>query len=620
MQNRRNSEDDLFASGRYSPYTRYCLQRELSAPTLNRLESFESDDGEFYYYFEDEDDENNEEGGRKTSIGFVHKKNRLSSSMSNLNKKRPKTELQKHGPLFMSTPDFVKINKRAVIHSQPMEKINPRLVMHRSLKGVLKVFNTNIQKSIRSFSLDNMDIFLPSGQVDPNFLTPVPINNEDKRSDKLGKQQEKLKKKRAIMIRKRRLSPIAGTPNKDSWDGKRKGDEHKTPKKLLNTPMARLEEKLKKDKFGRLLTPKKAPLPDFKNAKKSAGKKKKGDITFDDDIDTREEDERDKKAIDFMQKLQAKNILGRTLKARMDAKKPPPLTRQPSKQSIESLFQDKPPLKKKSSHGSLKSLTSSIKTAGSIRTNKSNSIEDEEAEAGDEITKLKNVKDVKKDTKSKIKGSMKILSLGRVTSASSTKSQKDSAPPPSRTGSKSSIMSHTSTSKTTPLDPSAAAHDTPSRKSEVIRAPSATSVMSMTTAAITANPLNTTLTITNQLATQGAEILDKKERAAISSAEEITPAPLPTSSSHPDADRSSMASQKTVSSQKTSASKAGSRKTSAKTGGKDSAKTSRQGSFISAIVSAHHAVKQMSRKKSVESVKSDATQLTIGPGLFLIVY
>ncbi|KAG5671702.1 hypothetical protein PVAND_001885 [Polypedilum vanderplanki] len=620
MQHRRNSEDDLFMSGRFSPYTRYCLQRELSEPALNRIESFETDDGagEFYYVL---DDEETEESGRKTSIGFVHKKSRLSSSMSNLSKRRPKSELQKTGPRFMSTPDFVQINKRAVIQSQPMEKINPRLILHRSLKGVLKVFNnTNIQK--RTFSLDNMDIFLPNGQVDPNFLMPMPINNEEKRSEKLNKQQEKLKKKRAIVMRKRRLSPIAGTPNKEAKD-KDKKDSPKTPRRLKNTPIARLQERLKKDKFGRLITEKKPPLPDFRNTKKSAGKKKKGDITFDDDKDlnANEDDERDQKAISFMQQLQAKNILGRTLKARIDAKKPPPLTRQPSKQSIESLFQDKdktaaapPPLKKKSSHSSLKSLTSSIRTVGSIKTNKSNStIDDEEAEAGDEITKLKNVKEAKRDTKSKIKGSMKILSLGRASSAASTKSQKDSAPPPSRTASKTSILSHTSVSKA-PLDSGAAAHDTPSRKSEILRAPSASSVMSMTTAAITSNPLNTTLTITNQLATQGAEILEKKEKSGTMIAtDEIMPAPAP-APSHPDADRSSMASQKTISSQKTG-SKPGSRKTSAKVGGKDSAKS--RGSFLGAIVHAHHAVKQLTRKKSsasIRSEKSDATQLTMGQG------
>jgi hypothetical protein len=615
MQHRRNSEDDLFSSGRFSPYTRYCLQRELSAPALNRIESFESDDGgagEFYYFL---DDEETEESGRKTSIGFVHKKSRLSSSMSNLSRKpRPKSELQKTAPRFMSNPDFVQINKRAVIQSQPMEKINPRLILHRSLKGVLKVFNnTNIQK--RTFSVDNMDIFLPNGKVDPNFLMPMPINNEEKRSDKLSKQQEKLKKKRALVIRKRRLSPIAGTPNKES---RKKMDSPKTPKRLQNTPMARLQERLKKDKFGRLATEKKPSLPDFRNiGKKSAGKKKKGDLKFDDedhrDLNANEDDERDKKAINFMQQLQAKNILGRTLKARIEAKKPPPLTRQPSKQSIESMFQDKPaPLKKKNSQISLKSISSSIRTIGSLgsKTNKSASVDDEEAEAGDEITKLKNVKEAKRDTKSKIKGGMKILSLGRATSASSTKSQKDSAPPPSRTASKTSILSHTSTSKA-PLDPAAAAQDTPSRKSEILRAPSASSVMSMTTAAITSNPLNTTLTITNQLATQGAEFLDKRDKSG-APGDEITPAPAP-APSHPDADRSSVASNKTVSSQKTG-SKPGSRKTSAK---KDSAKS--RGSFLGAIVAAHHVVKVLKRRKSIESVKSeksDATQLTMGQGSY----
>ncbi|KAL7024761.1 hypothetical protein ACKWTF_013188 [Chironomus riparius] len=627
----RHSEDNMNLDGRFSPYTRYCLQRELSAPALNRLESFESEDnGEFYYYFEDDGDE---ESGRKTSIGFVHKKNRLTSSMSNLAKRRPQSELQmnmKTGPKFVSTPNFLKINKRAVIQSQPMEKINPRFILHRSLKGVLKVFNnTNIQK--KTFSLDNMDIFLPNGKVDPNLLTTMPINNEEKISEKLSKQQLKLQKKKEKVLRRRRLSPIAGTPNKETEFQRKRREEKelKTPKKKkLDTPMAKLEERLKKDKFGRLITPKKAALPDFRKSAKSAGKKKKGDVTFDEEESrAKEDDERDQKAINFMQQLQAKNILGRTLKARMDAKKPAPLTRQPSKQSIESIMQDKPaPLKKKSSYTSLKSLTSSIRTIGSVKTNRSSaSQDDEEAEAGDEITKLKNLKEAKKDTKSKIKGGIKILSLGRASSGSSSKSQKESAPPPSRTASKTSILSHSSVSKA-PMDVDGKA-DTPSRKSDVIRAPSATSVMSMTTAAITANPLNTTLTITNQLATQGAEFLEKKHHAG---GDDVSMAPSvvnPAVASHPDVDKISMASQQTISSQKTSMSKAGSRKTSAKIkkgGSSDSesrkgsaGQKSKSGSFLGAIVHAHHAVRKLARKHSPESIKSeksDATQITIGPG------
>lgn len=625
----RHSDDNINLDGRFSPYSRYCLQRELSVPALNRLESFESDDGEFFYYLEDDP---NEDSGRKTSIGFVHKKNRLSSSMSNLTKKRPQSELQKTGPKFISTPNFVKINKRAVIQSVPMEKINPRLILHRSLKGVLKVFNnTNIQK--RTFSLDNMDLFLPNGKIDPNLLTPIGINNEEKRSEKLTKQQVKLQKKKERVLRRRRLSPIAGTPSKES-DEKKKKESAKTPKKKPNVPMTRLEERLKKDKFGRLVTPKKAPLPDFR--KKSPAKKKKGDVTFDNEKERENEvDERDERAIKFMQQLQAKNVLGRSLKAKIEAKKPPPLTKQLSRQSIDSIgpgpnVPEKPVLKKKSSFSSLKSLSSSIRTVTSMRSNKTASYDDEEAEAGDEITKLKNVKEAKKDAKSKVKGSMKILSLGRVTSASSSKSQKDSAPPPSRSASKTSILSHTSATRvTTTADIETKAGDTPSRKSDVIRAPSATSVMSMTTAAITANPLNTTLTITNQLATQGAEILEKKHAgsAAADKSDEMSmtstsvAAAAAVTASNPDADRMSMASQKTISSQKTNTSKTGSRRTSAKaTSGRDSAKSSSakgSTSFLGAIVHAHHVVKKLARKKSSDSIrseKSDATQVTIGQG------
>lgn len=596
--------------GRFSPYTRYCLQRELSAPALNRIESFESDDGEFYYVIED--DPTAEENGRQTSIGFSHKKNRLSSSMMNLStKRRPKSELQKHGSHYASTPNFININKRAVIQSLPMEKINPRVVMHRSLKGIIKVYNnTNVLK--KTFSVDDTDI-IKAGGIDPKYLVAMPIPKEDKRSDKLDKQQVKGLKKRAIVIKRRKLSPIQGTPNKDSKETKKvkkKTDSRRdewSPKKIQNTPMKRLEERLKKDKFGRLITPKKAALPDFKTPKKSAKKKK-----FEIDIDIKDEpeeiDERDQKAISFMQQLQARNSLGRALKARREAKQPPPLTRQSSKLSIESISKEKPPLKKKNSHSSLKSLSASIKTVGSIRSSK-NEVEDEEAEAGDEITKLQDVRGQKKDAKSKIKGSMKALSLGRVTSASSTKSQKEnSAPPPSRTGSKTSILSAA-------IEPD---KDTPSRKSDILRAPSASSVMSMTTAAITSNPLNTTLTITNQLASQGAEFLEKKQMEMgiknVPSSDNLE-GMAGTSS---DADKTSMSSQKTSTSKPNS--KPGSRKTSAKVGGKDSAKSStrsRQGSFIGAIVSAHNAVRMLSRKKSNESIrseKSDATQITIGPG------
>lgn len=619
----RHSEENMI-DGRFSPYTRYCLQRELSAPSLNRLESFESDDGEFYYYFEE--DPNITETGRQTSIGFVHKKNR-SSSMTNLasssggTKKRPKSEMQKHGPQYASTPNFININKRAVIQSLPMEKINPRLVLHRSLKGIIKVYNTNVQK--RTFSLEGADIILASGKIDPKYLAAMPIPNEEKRSDKLGKQQVKHGKKRALLIRRRKLSPIAGTPSKESEVKKPKKKSEKrdlwTPKRILNTPMKRLEERLKKDKFGRLITPKKAALPDFKNFGKKL-KKKKGSDDDDDVEDRRNEisirneptdelDEHDKKAINFMQQLQARNSLGKALLRRKEAKQPPPLTRQPSRQSIESIFEkEKPPLKKRNSKTSLKSVSASIKTINSMRSGK-NEVEDEEAEAGDEITKLHDVKGNKKDAKSKIKGSMKILSLGRVTSATSTKSQKDSAPPPSRTGSKTSILSMSQ-------EPDKA-QDTPSRKSEILRAPSASSVMSMTTAAITSNPLNTTLTITNQLASQGAEFLEKKQLAGVASGDKLDEMV----GASADADRQSMSSQKTVSSQKTNTSKAGSRKTSAKESGRDSAgpQRSRQGSFIGAIVSARQAVKKLTRKTSNESIrseKSDATQITIGPGFY----
>lgn len=603
------------------------MQRELSAPALNRIESVESDDGEFYYVV---DEINDEESGRQTSIGFVHRK-QMSASMSNLSKSRPFSEMRRDDPRYMSTPNFIKINRRAVIQSSPMERINPRLVLHRSLKGVLKVYNNTNIRTNRRFSVANMDIFLPNGKIDPNLLAPMPINAEDKRSDMLKKHQVKAEKKRKYVLKKRKLSPIAGTPNKDA-----KETENKTPKHKINTPKSRLEERLKKDKFGRLMTPKKASLPDFKatGTKKSPklSKKKKGEENSEEIVEEKKDTQ---KAINFLQQIQARNVLGRTIKARIAARQPPPLTRQPSKQSIESFYQDKdkekeketPQLKKKSSFGSLKSLTNSIKTVRSLTSRKSNEVEDEEAEMGDEITKLQNVKkDAKgKINKSSILAKTKVMGLtSRLTSASSSRSQKETAaPPPSRTASKTSIFSRSSSKNQ--LDPTGeaakAAQGTPSRKSEVLRAPSASSIMSMTTAAITSNPLNTTLTITNQLATQGAEINEKKRAAEASKPtdQQVVEAVI---ASHPDADKGSMASQKTVSSQKTNTSqKGGSRKTSARNSAKSSGKNSaepslsRKGSF-NKIIGGINAIRYMRRMKSNDSINSEKSDalLTMGPG------
>lgn len=625
-------------SGRFSPYSSYVMQRELSAPALNRIESFESDDGEFYYVVDEQGDA---ESGRKTSIGFVHKK-QMSASMSNLSRPRPHSENRKQDPRYMSTPNFIKINKQAVIQSAPMEKINPRLVLHRSLKGVLKVYNNNIRTK-KNFSVDNLEIFLPNGKIDPNLLAPMPIHTEEKRSEKLKKQQAKAQKKRLLALKKRKLSPIAGTPHKD---GTNKDSPTKTPKRKMDTPKTRLEERLKKDKFGRLLTPKKAALPNFRETKKSiaaAKKKAEAEAAEDEELPPQQVGEdfsgEINKGVNFLQQIQARSVLGRTIKARLAAKNAPTLTKQPSKQSIESLYQDKPVLKKKSSFSSLKSLSNSIRTVASMRSGRSagggsdqtgreNSNEDEEAEAGDEITKLQNVKEAKKDAQKKVKGSImaktKAMSLtGRLTSASSNRSQKEqTVPPPSRSASKTSIFSRTSSKN--PLEgseaPAAApvkdtTKDTPSKKSEVLRAPSASSIMSMTTAAITSNPLNATLIITNQLATQGAEFNEKKRELGEKTYNETV-----VIASHPDADKQSMASQKTVSSQATNAgSKAGSRKTSAKTSRLSSAKSSssKVRSMVGAIIGANSAIRYLRRKKSnesIESIKSDATQLTIGPG------
>lgn len=630
---KRHSDDNISLSGRFSPYSRYIMQRELSAPALNRMESYESDDGEFYYVMDDEYDE---EGGRKTSIGFVHNK-QMSASMSNLSKMRPASEMRRHDTRYMSTPNFIKINKRAVIQSTPMERINPRLLMHRSLKGVLKVYNnTNINTSKRQFSIENMEIYLPNGQIDPKLLTPMPINNEEKRSEKLKKHQAKAEKKRKLALKKRKLSPIAGTPNKEAI-------EKKTPRHLRNTPKAKLEERLKKDKFGRLLTPKKAALPDFRHPFKKPPKKKVG-IEDDNEepqlfVDPHEKKE-EKKPANFLQQIQARSVLGRSLKAKLAARKeqgPPPLTRQPSKISIDSINQDgKVPaaaLKKKSSFSSLKSVSNSIRTITSFTSRRSNEPEvDEAAEAGDEITKLQNVKNQPKSkvNKGSIMAKTKAMSM---TSRMKSAAQKEQvAPPPSRTASKTSIFSKGSTKDETPAPAAPKGAETPSRKSDVIRVPSATSIMSMTTAAITSNPLATTLHITNQLATQGADILEKKKAAG----EAIPPTPNPAAMSrpttakppdpvapeaviaaHPDADKQSMASQKTMSSQKTEISGKTSRKTSAKHSATSRKEGSAQSRVFSKVVGGINVIRYLRRKKSndsINSVTSDATQLTKGEG------
>lgn len=687
-------------SGRFSPYSRYIMQRENSAPALNRLESFDSDDSGFFYFI----DENGQEEvpGRQTSIGFAHTKKAMSASMSSLSKPRPKSEMRKNELRYMSTPNFIKINKRAVIQSTPMQKINPRLILHRSLRGVLKVYNnTNIQTTKRAFSIDKTDIFLPNGKLDPNFLAPMPISAEDKRSTKLNKHQAKSEKARLLAMKRRKLSPIAGTPHKDSKDKDDKEEEEddwglKSSKR--STPKARMEERLKKDKYGRLATPRKPSLPSFrgggskkssaissstassrrkkslegggvqkiedfyreeeerakekimgkpkekdkkekdkkeKKVKEVKGKEPRGREKETKEKDKEKEDEKDsKRGINFMDQITAKGILGRTIKAKIASRNPPPLTRQPSKQSIESYYQDgKPALKKKSSFGSIKSLTGSIKTLTSFGSKRSGSIEDEEAEAGDEITKLKNLKE-KKGIKAKVKGSIlsksKILGLaGRINSATSLRSVKDGDNgPPSRSSSRTSLFSRNSSKNV--LDDSKKA-ETPSKKSENLRAPSASSVMSMTTAAITSNPLNTTLTITNQLATQGSEIIDKKRQqekptetpptmhtsSSASSMAALAAAQAISAASHPDADRSSMASQKTNSSQRTNSSaKPGSRITSAK-GSAGASDRPRKNSFIGAAV-AHSAIRFMrNRQKSSSSIRSekdDGTHLTMGPG------
>lgn len=634
----RHSEDNMSLSGRFSPYSRYVMQRELSAPNLNRIESFESDDGDFYYVVDDE----GAEEGRQTSIGFVH--NKKSISMGNLSKPRPQSEMRQKDPRYMSTPNFIKINKRAVIQSVPMERINPRLVLHRSLKGVLKVYNNaNIKtKPFRQFSVDNMEIFLPNGKIDPNLLAPMPINKEDKRSERLKKYQAKAEKRRKLALKERKkkmLSPIAGTPNRDNKE------KPKTPKKKPNTPATRLEERLKKDQFGRLVTAKKEPLPNFRESKrlKAAEKKKQEEKEAEEAEEARQDNA--SKAVNFLQQIQARSVLGKSIKARIAARQgPPPLTRQPSKQSmqsVESLFQDNKPLNKKKSgsFSSLKSLSTSIKTIASFtgRSNKSEvvSIADEEAEVADELGKLHNVKEAKKDTKGKLKAKSKAMGLSaRLASASSTRSQKEvTVPPPSRSASKTSIFSRGSNKETTEAEiavqPKDASKETPSRKSEVLRAPSASSIMSMTSAAITSNPLVTTLTITNTLATQGSDIIEKKRLQAekdgtAKPVEEVKPAPVevaPAPASQPDADRQSIASQKTISSQKASTSKPGSRKTSAAKSGKNSASStktrSRASSILAGVIGANSAIRYLRRKKSQDSInseKSDATHLTTGPG------
>lgn len=601
-------------------------------PALNKIESLEmeSDDGEFFYVMNNDYDE---EGGRKTSIGFVHSKRPMSSSMSELEMpKRPQSELtmKKKERHYQSIPNFVNLNKQAVRKAVPIEKTKPRVVFHRCLRGILKVYdNTNIQTK-RQFSLDNMDIFLPNGKVDPELLAPMPIRAPEKRSMLYQKREEMYRKKRLLALRKRRLSPIQGTPHKENFNininDPFSSRPPLSPKKKIITPKDRLEARLKKDRFGRLITPKKDPLPDFRNRRK---KQVVEEETYDevrlpeDPNDKKEDDEHDLKAMNFMKQLQAKNVLGKSFRAKLDAKKATaPLERKNSKISIDSMGMggDKPVLKKKasvSSINSIRSVSKSLKSFTSFKSGPSSgpSMDDEESERKDKIGSLDGRGSAKSKTSflKKAKGIGMTSRLGSAASRAGPPPKEGSVPPPSRQNSKLSLLSRSNSKidmqEETPII-------TPTKKSEPIRAPSASSIMSMTTAAITSNPLNATLIITNQLS-DGTPRTPAKPTTMTTTAEVTREEIAAAVASHPDADKTSMASQQTNQSMSSKTSAKGSRKTSGKTSGKSSRKTSAQekpkSGFLMTSLKAVTLFKRRGSNNSATSEKSDE-QLTTGQG------
>jgi hypothetical protein len=612
------------------------MQRELSMPALNKIESLEmeSDDGEFFYVMNDDYDE---EGGRKTSIGFVHSKRPISSSMSELEMpKRPHSEMKKMNKKerhYQSIPNFVNLNKQAVRKAVPIEKTKPRVVFHRCLRGILKVYdNTNVQTK-RQFSLDNMDIFLPNGKVDPDLLAPMPIRVPEKRSMLFQKREEMYRKKRLAALRKRRLSPIQGTPHKENYNINVSINDPfadrppLSPKRKIITPKDRLAARLKKDRFGRLITPKKDPLPDFRNRRKKpiVQEESLDEIRLPEDPnDKKEDDEHDLKAMNFMKQLQAKNVLGKSFRAKLDAKNAnkPPLERKNSKISIDSFgMQEKPPLKKKasvSSMTSIRSVSKSLKSFTSFSQKSSGpSIDDEESERKDKIGSL----DGRGSAKSKASFLKKAKGIGltsRLGSAASKTTKESSVPPPSRQNSKLSLLSRSNSKMQLDEEDTPQPIVTPSRKSEPIRAPSASSIMSMTTAAITSNPLNATLIITNQLS-DGNPKTPSKPTTMTTTAEVTREEIAAAVASHPDADKTSMASQHTSVSMSSKTSAKGSRKTSGKTSGKSSRKTSaeprQKSGFLGAMTSlkAVTLFKRRGSNNSATSEKSDE-QLTTGQG------
>lgn len=603
------------------------MQRELSMPALNRIESLdveEKGDGDFFYVVDEKYDE---EGGRKTSIGFVHSRKPMSASMGEITEiKRPKSEMKKRtAPHYASSPNFVRLNKDAVTARIPIEKSKPRLIFHRCLRGILKVYdNTNVQTTKRQYSLDNMDLFLPSGKVDPDLLAPMPIRMNRRRSGMMDKQQEKYRKMREKMLRKRRLSPIQGTPRKESIP------DVFSPKRKTTTPKDRLDARLKTDKFGRLITPRKPGLPDFRNRRR----KKHDDDDSDDEVrlpedpndKKRQEDEDLSKAMNFLAEVNAKNVLKNVFKNKKDK---PPLNKQGSKMSLishaSSTGTEKPPLTKKSSVSSmsvvsLKSVSKSVKSfksGMSSRTSMNDDLDDEEAESKDKIGALTGSAKSRGPFLRKSKGVQMASRLGSAASKGRGKKE-DSNPPPSRSNSKASLRSGSKLNLREKTDSA-----TPSKKSEPIRAPSASSIMSMTTAAITSNPLNTTLIVTNQLSgsdqPRSPAPVPKNTTPLQKVREEIAAAPSPVAvASHPDADKVSMASNKTSVSRKGSAkgSAKGSRKASARSSRRSSAALDRRKSSVLGTVASLKAVRLFKKKSpsASDAEQDDDQQITKGEG------
>lgn len=630
------SDENL--TGRFSPYTRYQLQREYlhlrslspeSAPPLHTQDLLESDFDPYVY------DEFNQGDGRKTSQGFFHKR-ALSTSALNA-RRRPKSEHKpKDDVQYQSTPNFIKLNKKMLANASHTLQMHQRAghqpILRRNQRAILQVYNNG--KRVKT----------PTGEDGPLEgeacieppKAPLPINAEGKRSKSLLDHQAAKRKRKEQRHRDFSPQPKPKDGKKRMTDRERREmfglvakRQPKKPKE--ERPQEVSEHSLAAIQFARAAPPtaqQTKKLSALRNITSLLGGRRKE--TAPPPPTTPAKPKGSASAAMFgglSSQLKAGGSVAKKLQAKMSAKKE--LSKQNSRQSlmsVESQLAAEPDKKKRGSFSSLKSLSTSIKTMGSLRSNKSGSIDEEAAEAADEVTNLETIlapKDMKKKLQSGItrvkmsnRLTPKVSTGSRAGSAKSQKSVKE-PPAPSRTASKSSLRSIAASHKA--LDAMIPEEKPPSRSSSKTGSDklvplSKFSIASMTTAAITSQPLAVTTTITNELARQGA---GKKDAAAASERDVA---------SSKAAETGSIASIKTMSSIRTLASrkgveskpgsKPGSRKASAK---KERGSSARPGSriFISAANTAM-AVRAMMKttrsNDSIDSIHSDATQITLGQG------